>query len=119
MATILVCDESATIRISLTHRLASKGHVVSGCRTITDAWHGLQDGGIDLVIVSQELTDGPATALIERMRHSESTLAIPVAVCAPVGEPAVTGPDVYRLPRPANRGDVEAMLAALLPRTAA
>jgi DNA-binding response OmpR family regulator len=119
MATILVCDESATIRISLTHRLASKGHIVSGCRTIADSWHALQDGAIDLVVVSRELSDGMADDLIDRMRRCDATAALPVAICTAPDELPHSGPSAYLLPRPANRADIEAMLAALLPKTAA
>jgi two-component system OmpR family response regulator len=119
MATILVCDESATIRISLTHRLTSRGHVVSGCKTIADAWHALLDGGIDLVVISRQVTDGYGDDLIRQMRQEDGTAAVPVAISAPPGSSDETGAADYFLPRPASRADVEAMLAALLPRAAA
>jgi DNA-binding response OmpR family regulator len=119
MATILVCDESATIRISLTHRLTSKGHLVSGCKTMADAWHALLDGAIDLVVVGRQVNDGSSDELVRMMRRLDETAEVPVAVCADADEDSRTGTADYLLPRPASRADVEAMLDTLLPRTAA
>jgi DNA-binding response OmpR family regulator len=85
-ATVLVVDDSLTVRMDLAEAFEGAGFRCIPCATIAQARQALASGGVDLVVLDVVLTDGDGIELLAEVRADPGTAALPVVMLSTVAE---------------------------------
>lgn len=100
-STVLVVDDSLTVRMNLAEALSSAGFRTVLCSTAGEARQALQRTAVDAVILDVLLPDGNGVDLLHELRTSHATADVPVLMLSAEAEVAdrvralKTGADEY------------------------
>ncbi|MCA9972059.1 MAG: response regulator, partial [Anaerolineales bacterium] len=86
MATILIVDDSATVRRLLGFTLQKHGHTVLSAVHGGDALARLAETAVDLVIADVTMPQLDGIALLQRLRADPRSAALPVVMLTASGE---------------------------------
>lgn len=76
--TVLIVDDSLTVRMDLAEALAEQGIPTRGCETLAEARAALGDASAGLVILDVHLPDGDGVLLAQEIRASPRGSEIPI-----------------------------------------
>jgi two-component system, NtrC family, sensor kinase len=85
-ATVLIVDDSLTVRMDLEDALAAAGLETILCGSATEGRHALASQPIDVVVLDVVLPDGDGVALLQEIRSDPATAQIPVLMLSNEGE---------------------------------
>jgi DNA-binding response OmpR family regulator len=86
MSTILIVDDSLTVRADLTEALECAGFETVPCQTIADARIALRSQPITLAILDTQLPDGDGVELLAQIRRDATLGALPVLMLSTEAE---------------------------------
>ncbi len=85
-ATVLVVDDSLTVRMDLAEAFEGAGFRCIPCATIADARQALASRAVDLAVLDVVLTDGDGIELLAEIRAGPGTTGLPVIMLSTVAE---------------------------------
>jgi len=121
--TVLILDDSLTVRMDLIHAFEQAGWRTVPCATVAAAWELLAEQPVDCVVLDVVLPDGDGVDVLQRLRTEPATTALPVLMLSTEAEVAdrirglATGADEY-LGKPYDSGYLVARAQELLTSTA-
>lgn len=124
MKTVLVVDDSLTVRMDLAEALDGEGIRAVPCASLAEARQALGAGPVGLVVLDQMLPDGEGTDLLTELRSDPNRGRIPVLMLSSDAEVRdrirglTTGADEY-VGKPYDRGYVVARARELVGSTRA
>jgi two-component system NtrC family sensor kinase len=116
---VLVVDDSLTVRMDLTDALQAAGFDPVPCATVAEARAALVDQSVSAIVLDVILPDGDGVALLAEVRAAPATASVPVVMLSSEAEVAdrirglSTGADEY-VGKPYDRGYLVARLNELL-----
>ena len=84
--TILIVDDSLTVRMDLIEAFEAEGYRCVGCSTVSQAKLALARDPIDLAILDVILPDGDGVELLTEIRHTTALAHLPVLMLSSEGE---------------------------------
>src|SRR5262245_19960472 len=78
MSTVLIVDDSQTVRGDLTEALEASGFRAVPCTTVAEAWIALRSQPIALAILDVRLPDGDGIELLDAIRPATAPRKLPV-----------------------------------------
>ncbi|MDY7024378.1 MAG: response regulator [Cyanobacteriota bacterium] len=97
MPTLLIADDSITIRELLSMMLTQKGYQVETARDGQEAWEKLKLGfNFDLVLCDIEMPRMDGFALLERMKQDRALCNIPIAMLSSRGSSRMLKPPLWK-----------------------
>jgi two-component system chemotaxis response regulator CheY len=79
--TIIIADDSESIRTVLKMTLEFKGHRVIEAANGREAWEQLQAGECDLLITDLAMPEMSGLELLQKIRREQHNDALPIIVC--------------------------------------
>lgn len=121
MATILIVDDDAAFRESLSETVASFGYTVEEAASGQDAIDRLHEGQADLVMMDLRMPDMNGLDVLQRLRSDQQTAHLPVVILTAFAESHNTIEAMKlgafdHLTKPVGRDDVQALLRRALAR---
>lgn len=86
--TILLVDDSDSVRLTFAALLEERGHRVVEAASLAEARGRLDEGRYDAAVVDLHLPDGLGTVLIDEVRHRHPETALVLLSGADATEPA-------------------------------
>jgi len=99
--TVLIVDDSLTVRMDLADAFSAAGFEVTLCESLADARRALADEPVDVIVLDVLLPDGDGIDLLQEIRGSPERSAAPVVMLSTEAEVAdrirglTTGADEY------------------------
>ncbi len=117
--TVLILDDSLTVRMDLVQAFESAGWRTLPCATVAAAWEQLAAEAVDCVVLDVNLPDGNGVDVLRQLRTAPTTAALPVLMLSTEAEVQDrirglrTGADEY-LGKPYDSGYLVSRAAELL-----
>src|SRR5436190_8400094 len=86
MATILIVDDSLTVRMDLAEALETAGFQTVPCRTLAEARVALRSHPIALAVLDIQLPDGDGVDLLAQIRRDSTLCELPVLMLSTEAE---------------------------------
>jgi two-component system, NtrC family, sensor kinase len=85
-ATVLIVDDSLTVRMDLLHAFEAGGFGTVGAATAAEARQALTDGGVDAIVLDVLLPDADGVDLLTELRASATYEVVPIILLSTESE---------------------------------
>ncbi|MCD5348822.1 response regulator [Kineosporia mesophila] len=86
VGTVLILDDSLTVRMDLVHAFEEAGWITVPCATVAAAWVELAAQEVDCVVLDVVLPDGDGVDVLRQLRTQAATESLPVLMLSSEAE---------------------------------